>query len=425
MWTTLRMEVATPLFNDGADGDAGVRVPSLRGAMRFWFRALAGIGVGADLDALAAIEAAVFGDTEASSPVRFRIPQPPTPTAPGTPDWCDNSGGLGQWMVYLMGQGLAEMRRNEATRRYDSKVNRSYVAAGTPFDLQLCWRKGCEDEAALALAALWLLCTYGGAGARTRRGYGGLRIISHQGPLPGPWDAESIRSPSVAYYQSITRLWPGDDILGRIVPVLNALAGRRKIRFSLAAAWAGGNDRPTYPVLSKRYTAVGVSGGEPFGDWPDVLAHAGEQMRWFRADRDTPGVPYRPEIKTREWLDVVNGGATHFAVGALGLPVNFRGNTVAQPATRHGGSRGELRRASPLWLRPVCSDGQWRLLSFAFLTSFLPSDVDVQLWHGTSRGKTVTVTETDVEQATKAWIDAMSADASFVRHRSIAARRRP
>src|SRR5215211_1508287 len=135
MWTTLEMAVATPLFNNGVEGDAGVRVPSLRGAMRFWFRTLAGIGVGADLEALAKLEAAVFGDTQSSSPVAFRIPKPPPTVSPGKPEWCDNSGGLGQWRVYLMGQGLAEMSRNEATRRYDSKVTRHYVAAGEKFDL--------------------------------------------------------------------------------------------------------------------------------------------------------------------------------------------------------------------------------------------------------------------------------------------------
>jgi CRISPR/Cas system CMR-associated protein Cmr1 (group 7 of RAMP superfamily) len=45
-WTTLTLQVTTPLFNGGADPDgsagfrpereAGVRVASIRGAMRFW-----------------------------------------------------------------------------------------------------------------------------------------------------------------------------------------------------------------------------------------------------------------------------------------------------------------------------------------------------------------------------------------------------
>ena len=39
-WITLRLRVTTPLFN-GHD-DEPLRVSSLRGAMRYWFRALAG-----------------------------------------------------------------------------------------------------------------------------------------------------------------------------------------------------------------------------------------------------------------------------------------------------------------------------------------------------------------------------------------------
>jgi CRISPR-associated protein Cmr1 len=71
-WTTIHLEVTTPLFNGGAEHkdeelqgaerrDSELRVPSLRGAMRFWFRALAGMALGPDLDALARAEAAVFG----------------------------------------------------------------------------------------------------------------------------------------------------------------------------------------------------------------------------------------------------------------------------------------------------------------------------------------------------------------------------
>ena len=73
-WITLTLEVTTPLFNGGADPDgtagfrpaaeAGVRVASLRGAMRYWFRALAGTIAGPDLALLARMEEAVFGSAQ-------------------------------------------------------------------------------------------------------------------------------------------------------------------------------------------------------------------------------------------------------------------------------------------------------------------------------------------------------------------------
>src|SRR6266699_1692612 len=96
-WTTLTVQVTTPLFNGGADPggtagfrpdqEAGIRVASIRGAMRFWFRALAGCLTGPDLRLLATLERRVFGgaagrgeaeEGSAPSPVLLRIPvQPP------------------------------------------------------------------------------------------------------------------------------------------------------------------------------------------------------------------------------------------------------------------------------------------------------------------------------------------------------------
>jgi hypothetical protein len=46
--------------------------------------------------------------------------------------------------------------------------------------------------------------------------------------------------------------------------------------------------------------------------------------KWFRAREDTPGVPYRPHIKTVEWRNVTGRGDDRFAIGSLGLPIVFK-----------------------------------------------------------------------------------------------------
>lgn len=96
-WTTLTFRVTTPLFNGGADPDGsagfrsgaedGIRVASIRGAMRFWFRALAGTVAGLDLDLLAGLEREVFGDAGNSSPVHMRIPAQPRIEHTKAPDF--------------------------------------------------------------------------------------------------------------------------------------------------------------------------------------------------------------------------------------------------------------------------------------------------------------------------------------------------
>ena len=75
------------------------------------------------------------------------------------------------------------------------------------------------------------------------------------------------------------------------------------------------------------------------------------------------------------------------------------------------GTTDHLRRASPLWLRPVGHGGRWRLLSFAFNTQFLPeaSGAAAYLSRGAQRTP-LTVTDDDVLDVTSAWINAMAAD---------------
>ncbi|OLT23352.1 type III-B CRISPR module RAMP protein Cmr1 [Actinomadura sp. CNU-125] len=225
-WLTLRLQVTTPLFNGAPDvGDTdgtGVRVPSVRGAMRWWFRALAGGLVGPDLELLWRLERKVFGgattgDKGVPSPIRLRIPEQPSLTLanarhdflPGpqaTPR--ERSEHNGYWIVYLLGQGLGNLR--------ECSLRRPYVAAGQEFDLKI--DVGGGPHAALALASLWLTCAYGGVGSRIRRGFGGLRIIGSSGALPEPWTPQSILTPGLEHYTDLRHLWPKDPIVACMNP---------------------------------------------------------------------------------------------------------------------------------------------------------------------------------------------------------------
>ena len=378
-WITVHLTVTTPLFN-GGPGDAadpsGVRVPSIRGAMRFWYRTLAGAATGPDLDALAKLEAEVFGSTEAACPVPMRIPSPPPLV-----DALINDPHL----LYLLGQGLGDQQNKRARR--------PYVRPSTAFDLKL--RTGGADErvAALTLAALWLTCTFGGLGARTRRGYGGVRISGVTGKLPEPWTERDLATPAVAWYTPLKSLWPTE-----IQRWLDELGG--------AAHWP---TAPAFPVLDPLHTVAGISG--PRGGWVPSLRRAGEQLRLFRASRDAPDAQYKPQRKTPEWLDVVNGHDNRFPLAALGLPVVYSGKGHEVNVGR--GSE-KLRRASPLWLRAVGSGGDMRLFSFAFLNQFLPGPEapTVHLWSG-HRGRALTVDTDDVQRLAHQWITTLAAGESF------------
>jgi CRISPR-associated protein Cmr1 len=442
-WTTLTLQVTTPLFNGGADAGAtaragdgeGVRVASIRGAMRFWFRALAGMLTGPELGLLGSLERRVFGGIgegsggASSSPLLLRIPAQPAlvqptgphdflPRRPPETDWRamrDYKQDRSRWILYLMGQGLADLAKFE--------IKRSYVPPGEEFDLMVGFRhpRGvpAPERAAiegLALASLWLTCTYGGIGARVRRGFGGVRITGAKAgpgasgdlPLPAPWTQPStLLTPGLDHYEALKAIWPAEPVAS-CIRYISALAGDARLS---PRAW--GEDIPSFPVMSRTHAPAGVSGGEAFSDWKRTLIHAGEQWRYFRAAEVNSSQPrrYEPFIETPEWIETINRDKARFPLGALGLPVVFKDKyEVKADGAGHGDP--PRRRASPLSMRVVGGPDDYRLLSYAFQSEFLPSAV--RLWRGQTEIKPVQVTDDDVRRQTGQWIKVLRDDDSFV-----------
>ncbi|QSB16756.1 type III-B CRISPR module RAMP protein Cmr1 [Natronosporangium hydrolyticum] len=425
-WTTLTLKVTTPLFNGGHQppksdteskrdnardlppGDAGVRVSSLRGTMRYWLRAIAGGKVGNQTDVLAAVESRIFGSTKRASTVALRIPEPQRANHNRQPDWCRREGA--RWIGYLAGQGLSK-----PDGRNRSELDRAFVAPDTTFRLQLRFGPD-EDAAALAVAALWSLCRYGGLGARTRRGFGGLRIVDVDGELPAPWTPEALLAAAAVPSDGLGLDEHGlpPEIAQCGVALNRIVASARPEEGASSVAFEGWRDPPTYPVFGGPSIFKAGLSERTFADWSAVLGYTGEQFRWFRATETAVAAGYDPPIKTPEWLRTIHGKDRRFGLGALGLPINFKGYTVRPVAAKaHGGKKEPLRRASPLWLRPVQdTNDQWRLLSFAFLGRFLPDEVKVEV---RDRNGELEVGTADVVDRSTEWIARLERDESFVR----------
>ncbi|GAA3985410.1 type III-B CRISPR module RAMP protein Cmr1 [Thermobifida alba] len=399
-WITLRLRVTTPLFN-GNDHEP-LRVSSLRGVMRYWFRALAGSKVGPDVRTLRRLEDMVFGSTEKPCPVRLRLAGlPRVQSVPNilkaqpVPDIPDAESAIG----YLLGQGLGTITGG------DYYILRPYVRPDNHnryFKLKIALSKD-EPVDALTLASLWMVCAYGGVGARTRRGFGGLRIIgvSPNGhDLPAPWeDPGRLATPGLDHYRELDQLQrlqpigPLADCLRHIDTLLTRLDDT-----GTARPWQV-DETPTYPVFSGTRTCAGLSAYSA-PSWEQLLAHVGWQYRLSRAtsDNSASSTNYWPKIKTPEREAVIRGNSDHFPLGALGLPVVYSKDRVTV---------GE-RRASPLWLRPVGEDGEWKLFSFAFHSAFLPETTEVQL-RRTNGGniRSVAVTDDDIVTRTSDWVQRM------------------
>jgi len=154
----IELMTVTPLFLGGSDPRSGqppeLRPPSFRGAMRYWYRAALGGVVGdKNLDAVRALEEAVFGSTDSGSPISLRI-----------------SGNL-KWSLHSILPHKSAGRRNA----FDP---------GQTFRLTMSARPTCPDLIwANACMALNLALTLGGVGLRSRRGMGSLQVVKSSDPL--------------------------------------------------------------------------------------------------------------------------------------------------------------------------------------------------------------------------------------------------
>jgi CRISPR-associated protein Cmr1 len=176
------------------------------------------------------------------------------------------------------------------------------------------------------------------------------------------------------------------------------------------------SEPPHYPVLSRSYSPA-VLARKQFSSWQEALAYGGKQLRLFRANR--PGNEERRKqarVRTAEWDDVVNGDSADFPLGALGLPVGYHEKQTDRKFTVNAviprePEPEELRRASPLWIRPVGSGDSWRLLTFAFRTRFLPDAAQIYLLPD----EELNTGPDDVARLTAQWMETMRTGGVFTR----------
>lgn len=157
---TIELKFITPCFCAGADQkNAEIRVPSIRGQLRWWYRAC-----GASRED----EAKLFGSTDTGrSPVRIRVLKTTAfrkaEAFGGTEDpkaWrsLSEDNDLAKYLWYFMG----------AQERY-------YLPAGSGCHLQLHAANTELLERASAVARLW--GRLGALGSRTTRAAGGLSVV--------------------------------------------------------------------------------------------------------------------------------------------------------------------------------------------------------------------------------------------------------
>jgi len=164
---TATYRVITPMFLGGAEptAEAELRLPSFKGALRFWWRALMW-GKVQDVEELRRQEAELFGSSETGqSKVVMLLDRPLIETNVIQQRWSPSS-----WECYT-GYGIQDPIRG----------NRRFLAPGREFSVHLDLRRCTEQQARLAISALKVLGLVGGLGFHSRKGWGSVTLTQLEG----------------------------------------------------------------------------------------------------------------------------------------------------------------------------------------------------------------------------------------------------
>ena len=160
-----RYKATTPMFCGGADGmGAELRLPSFKGSLRFWWRALAWARLNGDLANIKTEEDKLFGSAAGGqSRVLMKLGDCDAPRSyPG------HSMRVGIGARYL-GYGMMER---------DPRRTRFYLESPFEFTVKMRGRDLKDAELRSLQDALIALGLLGGIGAKSRKGYGSLALQS-------------------------------------------------------------------------------------------------------------------------------------------------------------------------------------------------------------------------------------------------------
>ena len=345
-----RYKLITPLFGGGAepqqpDEVTVIRASEIRGLLRFWWRATRGGQFDGDLEAMRRAEEAIWGSAAGEG----------------------RAGPSEVWLeVEVLDRGNVwrdvEISTRHGKRRVslgDPRSPYSYVAfplreerdpngrvtkpagsvwRGVEFELNVTFPRHLREDVE---AALWAWETFGGVGARTRRGFGALRLLEVNGrgaPLPHSEDVGRLIRQGLRQH-IVDQRWP--DGVPHLHPEMPLVITTRVQ--SADQAWKG-----LFNALKGfRQARYPDSSGRPYGrsKWPEPDA-----IRRILLQQEGRQPAHPPEHPVED----------KFPRGQMGLPIIFQFKDEAQgdPYKTVLEAAESERFASRLLLRPLaCQNG--------------------------------------------------------------------
>jgi CRISPR-associated protein Cmr1 len=193
---TVKLRTVTPLFLGGASPDrCELRPPSIKGALRFWFRFIEGARQNGDWRKVREKERRLFGSTDTGvSALRIKLTSVPRVTQVSR-----IPAEYREWPIEIayMGYGPIELRRFTKPEREARQAagmpttvfepKREFIDAGEEFGFDLIFQSSASiEDTQHVYEALWMWTHLGGFGSRARRGWGSLKLEGPAGLNPAP-----------------------------------------------------------------------------------------------------------------------------------------------------------------------------------------------------------------------------------------------
>jgi CRISPR-associated protein Cmr1 len=333
-----KFRIVTPMFISGADQTkAELRLPSIKGALRFWWRALAFARCG-DLKRLSEEEDALFGSTNSQARVLMKL----LPSQlDSTPKGGEHNGLKPNPGALYFGYGVVEPFDGKTTRK--GRLIRPCLNESQEFDVLV---RGSDDDLGSASNAIKALGLLGGIGSKARKGYGSLTLISLSRGDTSLWQQpEGIET----YRSYLAKLLADCEALSSLPP------------FSAFSTFA-------------RVDWL-VEGGDPLR----LLDQIGRSQQRYRSWGRNGIVNDQPSEKNFEedhdWSKNNRPAGFHPKRVVFGLPHNYgkgRDMQVGPASSKHD------RRASPMFLHVQhLGDHRYAGISTLLEAEFLPSGEQV------------------------------------------------
>jgi CRISPR-associated protein Cmr1 len=375
--------IVTPMFIGDAEQKAiDIRPPSIKGTLRFWWRALnwgtclkqTKGDIAKALQTLHTQESKLFGtaaqDTHGGqgqfilqvTPTQLKVYKTP-PNA---------TGGL----PYLLGQGV---------HHFKDGYLRNALQAGQDFKISLCFRPTAQAQDIKSLAqALQLLGLLGGLGSRARKGFGAVAIHKMSGyekaPIPNNIDQYK------EIIQTICQTQPAE------MPPFSTLSQQSRVDISLKGqdAWQLLEQVGREMLLYRSYGRMNPHSGQH-----TVLGGQNAEQN-FSSDHDIAYQVAQGQTVTKHPKRIV-----------FGLPHNYFFTSIkpakdaqvdVNPVHKQGRSwtsDGRGRRASPLFIHiHQFPDGQCAAIQALLPATFLPPSDSIELKGKARHAKTCQITPT-------------------------------